>query len=787
MSAGDGASQREPEAEAAPLSRVHAAPPGVEFVEHPGELARLDPDAAVGDVDRHRPGLAPRVYLDLPHRVAVLDRVAEQVQHHLRDRVLVGEHRGEALVDEQREPEPVGFGMGAERRDDALQQLARVAGLEPVAAGAVLEPREIEHVLDQPSEPVALAPDDLEVVGGLAPPALARGPLGVLELHFEQLGEHPDRGERRAQLVRHVRDERGLGARQVGLAPRAPNEQHRSRQDREQQERDQPQPQGGGEIEALQRPGHVVGDHRHLPEVEGLGERLECGLAHAGARVPVGSVALALVAHDGEPGRAPGLQVGDDPTEELPFEAAEVDLGGQHPLDVDAGGVGERAIDQQEGLALRMLGEVAQPRRPVPVVQRDLVELGLEELDEVALADALLALLLEGPELVPPARRVRQGRGAQHAFRHGLDEIHVVRVLEGLDGVAAPDEIAAETGQRLQRVMLAAHALEGHRDLVLRQEAQVHAMEISRFGIAQEQVAVGGERLGPLGVLELGAAQVTLRDRPELLAMDLHQQRPVGLRRPLQIVIVVLEILAPGHHALEDLAVPALHLAPRLGRARLAAGGVGRIGDHSRLVDQVVAGDQRFPPVVPREPGRRGPRGGRGGAVERRLPARLDPLELDVDLVGRKPSVPPVALAQANFGIRALALDRAPAQQAEDAARQHDEAEQDEPDPDLAAPAPERGEDPARLAIARETFGGRERSRRRAHARTSPSPSRRTRSARREAGRRLRSARLSIRRSFRSGSRRGRVAYLRACLATSSAARYQRSASGSSAHRATAR
>src|SRR5258708_240775 len=73
---------------------------------------------------------------------------------------------------------------------------------ELVAALAALEPREVEHVLDERREALALADDDLEMLLALR--------VALHAPRLQHLGEHPHERERRLQLVADVRDELAL-------------------------------------------------------------------------------------------------------------------------------------------------------------------------------------------------------------------------------------------------------------------------------------------------------------------------------------------------------------------------------------------------------------------------------------------------------------------------------------------------------------------------------------------------------------------------------------------------
>ncbi len=85
-------------------------------------------------------------------------------------------------------------------------QVAQIGG-DQLAQAASLEPLEVEEVVEERGEPQALLMHGVEVLAALVLREVAGD---------EQLGEPKDRGERRAELVRHRCHQIVLGA--FGLA-----------------------------------------------------------------------------------------------------------------------------------------------------------------------------------------------------------------------------------------------------------------------------------------------------------------------------------------------------------------------------------------------------------------------------------------------------------------------------------------------------------------------------------------------------------------------------------------
>ena len=230
-------------------------------------LVELDPGAPVAHGDRDAIGFAADRQRDALAVGGVLDRVVDQVEHREGERVGIEPHHRQVGRDVGLERH-VGGGDPARRQlDRAVDHLADVGVGELVDAHAALDLGEVEHVVDQPAEPHALAPDDLGVLVGLLG---ALGPaLG------EHLAEHRDDRQRGLELVRDIGDELALELVEPALAADRDDEERHRREDHGDRNTDQ---QRVDELSAIE-PGvdHVLLGHAQHPAVDG---RHEPGLLH---------------------------------------------------------------------------------------------------------------------------------------------------------------------------------------------------------------------------------------------------------------------------------------------------------------------------------------------------------------------------------------------------------------------------------------------------------------------------------------------------------------------------
>ena len=132
-------------------------------------------------------------------RLAELRCVREQVEQHLDDAVDIGPHRRHLLRHIDLDLDAALFEHLAHAGHGFADQRAHVDfGLAPLRL-AGLDLREVEHLVDQPRQTFALLRDDAEKAFAL---------LGVdIRMLEQDLRKGADRGERRAQLVRHGGDE----------------------------------------------------------------------------------------------------------------------------------------------------------------------------------------------------------------------------------------------------------------------------------------------------------------------------------------------------------------------------------------------------------------------------------------------------------------------------------------------------------------------------------------------------------------------------------------------------
>ena len=174
----------------------------LEGLEDPLALLLGDADPRVAHADVHLARChAPRVDRDRPAVRRELDRVAEQVEHHLLELQLVARHRADLGRHVQLQRDALALGALAHHRDAVLEQLARASTapeLELHPPG--LDLRQVEDLVDELEQ---MAPRVADVADVLL--------LALVELaeHAVQqhVGEADHRVERRAQLVRHAGEE----------------------------------------------------------------------------------------------------------------------------------------------------------------------------------------------------------------------------------------------------------------------------------------------------------------------------------------------------------------------------------------------------------------------------------------------------------------------------------------------------------------------------------------------------------------------------------------------------
>src|SRR2546425_605374 len=143
----------------APLPLSFAPPHTVELLEDPPLLLGGDPHPLVHDRDRE-PGVGERrVHGDRAAVTRVLDRVVDQVGQRLADGVGVHRNLGQVGRHPRLDLEAL-LGEGVRERLERVPD-PRLDGRRHHVVGPspALDPREVEHVVDEPREPLALARD----------------------------------------------------------------------------------------------------------------------------------------------------------------------------------------------------------------------------------------------------------------------------------------------------------------------------------------------------------------------------------------------------------------------------------------------------------------------------------------------------------------------------------------------------------------------------------------------------------------------------------------------------
>ena len=185
-------------AEAARRGRVGL----LERLEQPPDLLVRHPDAGITDRDAQGPVAPPHLDPDFA-RLRELDGVADQIEQHLTQAGRVGaDASGYVGFDADRQLEPLGHGPPRRHCLDVGQYGGRVGGdaLDGHLVG--LDLRQVQHVIDQAQQVLAVAGDRLD----------ATGPFVVGHTRVaQQVREAQDRRHRRADLMTHVRQERAFG------------------------------------------------------------------------------------------------------------------------------------------------------------------------------------------------------------------------------------------------------------------------------------------------------------------------------------------------------------------------------------------------------------------------------------------------------------------------------------------------------------------------------------------------------------------------------------------------
>src|ERR1044071_1348388 len=110
-----------------------------------------------------------------------------------------------------------------ERLNGRFDDFTRVGLAFDEHAATALHSTPFEQPIDERLQPHALLTESVDA---------AVFELGIAAAQAKGLGEHTDRRERRAQLVRHFRDEVALQLGEVGLAPNEDPYEHAARDDR---------------------------------------------------------------------------------------------------------------------------------------------------------------------------------------------------------------------------------------------------------------------------------------------------------------------------------------------------------------------------------------------------------------------------------------------------------------------------------------------------------------------------------------------------------------------------
>jgi hypothetical protein len=184
----------------------------VEAFEHPWHVASRDPDSGVGDDQLHSAvGADAKADAD-PSLQRVLDRVGQQVQQIFSHMLGSSSTPGGQVRAVQYELQAGACGSRGKGLGDAPGESGQVHRSAIRDELPAFELGEVQYGVDQPAQPAAVAPDQLQP-GPLLP---EQGVVGVVE---GILGGTGDQGQWSAQLVADPSEELGLGPVKARRAP----------------------------------------------------------------------------------------------------------------------------------------------------------------------------------------------------------------------------------------------------------------------------------------------------------------------------------------------------------------------------------------------------------------------------------------------------------------------------------------------------------------------------------------------------------------------------------------
>src|SRR5262245_38497843 len=192
----------------------------IELLEDLRLLARRDADASIRYLALQR-AIHP-VQFDRQELILrrILQRVVDQVDERARDRLPVDAQGWNRPIDALLELEALLLDLIAIGIEGATHQLGEIGLAEVILLASRLDAGEIENIVDQGGQPLALLADDAIVPRNLLPR------LNASEL--ERLRVQPNQRERRPELVRDIGNEVGLQAGDLDLPADAAVRQHQT-------------------------------------------------------------------------------------------------------------------------------------------------------------------------------------------------------------------------------------------------------------------------------------------------------------------------------------------------------------------------------------------------------------------------------------------------------------------------------------------------------------------------------------------------------------------------------
>ena len=215
------------------------------------------------------------------------------------------------------------------------------------------------------------------------------------------------------------------------------------------------------------------------------------------------------------------FQILQDPRKQSLPELRQINLHPEQPGRINATRIRQGTIRQQIRFVISGVRHIVKLWPVILPFEHHFVELAVQELQKILLAEAFFVLLCQQTELRLIARWLSDLWGREQPCRYGWESDLKKTSTATYSRIATLQQVLMQVEKRLNGLLITSQVFEANGNLILRQEPQRHFVRVAYLGIMGQHIVKSRQRRGPVAFFHEYPANIACRCTTELRIGDL--------------------------------------------------------------------------------------------------------------------------------------------------------------------------------------------------------------------------------------------------------------------------